>query len=216
MIIGVCGFIGSGKGTFGDHLVTEHGFKSMSFAKSLKDAVAVMFCWPRTLLEGDTRESREWRETLDPWWSTKMGKPVTPRWVLQYIGTDVMRNHFADDIWIWNLEKQIHDVGGQDIVITDVRFPNEVAMLRKIQGGMTLWVRKHDLPEWYDLADAANSDTFLHAPEAHDEMIKLGIHPSEWAWIGQPMDHVVYNDGTIDDLQRKADVLMRDLRGDGQ
>lgn len=212
MIVGVCGFIGSGKGTVGDHLVQKHGFKNMSFAKSLKDAVSVMFCWPRDLLEGDTKESREWRETVDPWWTRKMGKKVTPRWVLQYIGTDVMRNHFADQIWIWNLEKQIYDFRGRDIVITDVRFPNEVSMLRSLNGGSTVWVRKKELPEWYDLAHAANNDTFLHAPEAHDEMEKLGIHPSEWAWIGQPMDHMIYNDGTIADLHFKADSLVANLR----
>lgn len=208
MIIGVCGFIGSGKGTVGDRLVEKHGFKSMSFAKSLKDAVSVMFCWPRDLLEGDTKESREWRETPDKWWSKKMGQTVTPRWVLQYVGTDVMRNHFADDIWIWNLEKQIHDFGSNNIVITDMRFPNELRMLRSQDDGVSIWVRKQQLPEWYDMAHAANSDTFLHAPEAYDEMIKLGIHPSEWAWIGQPMDHTLFNDGTIDDLQGKVDSLI--------
>lgn len=212
MIIGICGFIGSGKGTFGDHLVSKHGFRSMSFAKALKDAVAVMFCWPRHLLEGDTKESREWREAIDPWWTEKMGRPVTPRWVLQYIGTDVMRNHFADDIWIWNLEKQIHDMGSQDIVITDVRFPNEVGMLRSLEQGQTVWVRKQQLPEWYDLAHAANSDTFLHAPECYDEMMAMGVHSSEWAWIGQTMDHVVYNDGTIEDLHLAADELISNLR----
>lgn len=216
MIIGICGFIGSGKGTVGDHLVHQYGFRNMSFAKSLKDAVSVIFCWPRELLEGDTKESREWRETIDPWWTKKMGRPVTPRWVLQYIGTDVMRNHFADDIWIWNVEKQVHDYHDNNIVITDVRFPNEVSMIRSLKHGKTLWVRKTALPEWYDLAHAANSVDFLHAPECYDEMIGLDIHPSEWAWIGQPMDHVIYNDSTIADLHGKADQLISELQKEKQ
>lgn len=211
MIIGVCGFIGSGKGTVGEHLVNKHGFKSMSFAKSLKDAVSVIFCWPRDLLEGDTTESREWRETPDKWWSKKMGHTVTPRLILQRVGTDVMRNHFADEIWVWNLEKQISELNGDNIVITDVRFPNEIKMLRKLKKGLTLWVRKKELPEWYDLAHAANSVDFLHAPECYDEMMSTGVHPSEWAWIGQPMDHTIFNDGTITDLRINVDSLIERL-----
>ena len=58
MIIGICGLIGSGKGTVADILEQEHGFIKVSFADSLKDAVAAVFGWPRSLLEGDTEESR--------------------------------------------------------------------------------------------------------------------------------------------------------------
>lgn len=62
MIVGICGLIGSGKGTVADMLVGEFGFTKISFADSLKDAVAAVFGWPRNLLEGDTDESRSWRE----------------------------------------------------------------------------------------------------------------------------------------------------------
>lgn len=210
MIIGACGFIGSGKGTFGEYLVTQHGWKSASFAKSLKDMVAAVFHWPRELLEGDTKESREWREKMDYWWSDKLNRPVTPRWVLQNIGTDVMRNHFADDIWVLSLERAILDLGS-NVVVTDVRFPNEVSKIRSMNGGKTVWIRRGELPEWYDMAHAANSDTFLHAPECHDEMTKLGIHQSEWAWVGQPMDYIIHNDGTPEDLYARIDQLVLNI-----
>lgn len=213
MIVGLCGFIGSGKGTVGEHLVSAHGYHSLSFASALKDAVSSIFCWPRELLEGDTRESREWREVEDRWWSRKLETRVTPRWVLQQIGTDVMRNNFNDSIWVLNVEKRINDLG-DNVVVTDVRFPNEVGMIKGFKNGRTIWVRRGPLPEWYDMAHAANSDTFLHAPEAHDEMVKLGIHPSEWAWIGQPMDHVIDNDGTIADLEAKIDRVLLSDRSD--
>ena len=51
MILGVTGLIGSGKDTIADYLVTEHGFKRVSFAASLKDAVAAVFGWDREMLE---------------------------------------------------------------------------------------------------------------------------------------------------------------------
>lgn len=209
MILGLVGFIGSGKNTVGNYLVSDHGFSSTSFAGTLKDSVSSMFSWPRHLLEGDTEESREWREKPDPWWTKKFGRPVTPRWVLQYIGTDVMRIHFNPNIWIWSVEKKLVN-STDNIVITDVRFGNEIKMIRDI-GGKIVWVRKSELPEWYDMAHAANSDTFLHAPEAHDEMVKLGVHPSEWSWVGSPIDETVFNDKDLKTLYRNVDKCLKNL-----
>ena len=50
MLIGICGLIGSGKGTVADTLVNDHGFTKISFADKLKDSVATMFDWDRNLL----------------------------------------------------------------------------------------------------------------------------------------------------------------------
>ena len=83
MLIGIVGLIGSGKDTVAKRLVDKHGFVKDSFAKSLKDAVSAMFNWDRSMLEGDTKFSRDWREQPDAFWSEKLGKTVTPRWVLQ-------------------------------------------------------------------------------------------------------------------------------------
>ena len=66
MIIGVCGFIGTGKDTIADYLVNIRQFRRESFANTLKDAVASVFGWDRELIEGRTRQAREWREQVDP------------------------------------------------------------------------------------------------------------------------------------------------------
>ena len=93
MIIGICGLIGSGKGTVADILV-EQGFTKVSFADKLKDGVATIFGWDRALLEGDTDESREWREQTDEFWTEETGRTITPRIVLQEFGTECMREGF--------------------------------------------------------------------------------------------------------------------------
>ena len=98
MIIGVCGLIGGGKGTVGDILVQNHGFKKISFADKLKDAVALMFDWDRDLVEGITDESRQWREKKDDFWSNETGREITPRLVLQEFGTECMRKGFFDGL----------------------------------------------------------------------------------------------------------------------
>lgn len=204
MIIGLCGFIGSGKGTVGDYLVSGHGFASLSFAHSLKDAVAAIFHWPRDLLEGNTHEGRVWRETVDQWWSNKLGITVTPRWALQHIGTDVMRDHFADGIWVWSVEKRLVTSPNKNIVITDIRFPNEAAMLKSLPYTQTVWVRKSKLPDWYDdaIADVTGIKSGLMSLKWPE------IHCSEWEWLGTKIDQIIFNDSTITELYESVDQLV--------
>ena len=104
MLIGITGFIGSGKDTVANMFV-ERGCSHDSFASPVKDVCASIFGWPRDMLEGDTVESRDFREIPDMFWTKKLGVPnFTPRLALQLMGTEVMRNHFAPDIWINSLE----------------------------------------------------------------------------------------------------------------
>ena len=203
MIIGICGFIGSGKDTVADYLVNFHEFRRESFASTLKDAVASVFGWDRTLLEGRTKEAREWREQVDPWWAAKLDMPtLTPRWVLQYWGTEVCRKGFHDDIWIASLENKLRN-SRDNIVISDCRFPNEIESLKRA-GGNIIWVQRGSLPDWYADAVSANqgSNVGLNA------MKMRKIHASEWAWLGSDFDIVVDNNGSIDDLYKQSASLV--------
>lgn len=191
-IVGVLGWIGSGKGTVGDYLVNHHDFAAMSFAGNLKDATAAIFGWPRNMLEGDTAESRTWREQPDDFWSQKMQREVTPRWVLQHLGTDVMRRQFFDDIWMSGLERKILQ-SHQSVVVTDVRFPNEVKMLSNM-GAEFIWVRRNPEPAWAQ--DAINNPAIMRE--------RKDIHPSEYEWVGVRDYPVIWNDGTLEDLYNKV------------
>ena len=204
MIIGVCGFIGSGKDTVADYLVNFHEFRRESFASTLKDAVANVFGWDRTMLEGRTAQAREWREQVDPWWAKRLDMPtLTPRWILQYWGTEVCRKAFHDDIWIASLENKLRN-SRDHVVISDCRFPNEISSI-KSAGGKIIWVKRGELPDWYQYAIAANQ---LGSNLALTELKKLKIHASETAWVGTEFDHEVDNNGTIDDLYRQIQSLI--------
>jgi rhodanese-related sulfurtransferase len=210
MIIGFVGFIGSGKDTAADYLVNSHGFRRDSFANTLKDAVAAVFGWDRVLLEGRTKEAREWRERVDPWWSERLGMPkLTPRWVLQYWGTDVCRNHFHDDIWIASLEYKMRKTA-DNIVISDVRFPNEIKAIHNA-GGIVVRIKRGPDPEWYQDAVNMNSGpTNMSWAISKMRMEERKIHPSETAWVGGSIDHIIVNDTTIDELCSQIKSLVED------
>jgi len=205
MIIGVCGFIGSGKDTVADYLVNFHEFRRESYANTLKDAVAAVFGWDRDLLEGRSKEARAWREKVDKWWADRLHMPtLTPRWVLQYWGTEVARKNFHDDIWIASLENKLRK-SEDNIVISDCRFPNEIKSIKQA-GGTIIWVKRGDLPPWYEDAKRANAGINV----SMNAMKQLGIHASEWAWVGTEFDHEIDNDGTIQEMYDKVKNLLQD------
>jgi len=72
IIIIMNGFIKSGKTTIQKYLCERYGFISINFADILKDIVSIVFGFPRELLEGDTIQSREWREKVDKFWTEKL------------------------------------------------------------------------------------------------------------------------------------------------
>lgn len=200
MLIGLVGFAGSGKGTVADILVRDHGFKKLSFADALKDAVATIFGWERHLLEGDTDESREFRETIDPWWSSRLNYNVTPRYMMQLMGTEAGRNAFHLDIWIHTVARRMMQY--ENVVIADVRFPNELDFVRE-NGGFNVRVERGNNPEWYKIAQRANEEKNI------DLMSDYHIHYSEWAWIGRNLNYLISNNGSIAMLEADVKHMLR-------
>ena len=200
-LIGLVGFIGSGKGTFADILVERHGFVKESFANGVKDATATVFGWNRQMLEGDTTQSRAWREQPDAFWSKKFNKEFTPRLALQLMGTEAGRDVFDENLWIYSLERRLQD--DKNYVIADVRFPNEIKAIQEM-GGKVIRVKRGPNPDWYYTALDFNMKAGTEKPDD-------SIHFSEWAWIGTALDAVVDNNRTVDDLNKKVDLLVDSL-----
>jgi hypothetical protein len=210
-IIGLVGPIGCGKDTVADILLGK-GYEPVAFANPLKDVVSVIFGWRRDLLEGDTDESRIFREQEDPWWSKKFGYPVTPRKMLQLMGTEAGRDVFHPDIWIHSLEKQISGV--TDVVITDVRFPNEVEFVRS-RGGKIVRISREDPDHIQDLDRIMGQWDMNNVTDDYlmEWMLKYHphIHFSEYAWYNQPIDFIIQNRGTLDDLKRNVDFVLTSI-----
>ena len=121
IVIGMIGKAGSGKDTVGDYICKLHGFVKMALADPLKAAVKEMF-----VLDDFTVYDREARE---------QPLPDFPEWtarkLFQFIGTDLMRKYFDDALWVKLLNKRIKNTRHSCIMVTDVRFPNELEKIRE-------------------------------------------------------------------------------------
>lgn len=210
-VVGILGFKGSGKDTAGDYLVREHGFEVESFANPLKDLLSAVFGWDRELLEGNTTDSRTWRETPDVWWENKLNWTempyrhlgrFTPRAAMQIIGTDVMREHFDNDLWIKSLEARLQNK--TKVVITDCRFPNECKLVNSLDG-LLFRVKRGPEPEWFDLALKTSKSDQEYRPEM--SFAYPTVHVSEWAWLGESY-HLIENDGSLNELYGSVECLL--------
>jgi len=204
MIIALSGLKGAGKDSVADVLEREHGFQKFSFASILKDAVAAIFGWDRDLLDGGSEISRVWREREDRWWAERLNKPgLTPRSVLQEIGTEVLRA-WNEDIWIAAAERRLArwlaDPNTKGIVLTDCRFPNEMAMVRSL-GGRVVRVCRGEDPEWFRRYREEG-----RIPSAEE------AHVSEWAWAREPADAILHNTGPLSEIPGRVARLLEWLR----
>lgn len=181
MIIGLSGLAGSGKDSCANIIMKNHeNWVKTSFAKAMKDAVAGMYGLPRDMLEGDTKQSREWREQPNAFWSEKLGEEITPRKILQNFGTQLVRTHVNQDFWVYRTEYELDqlEAEGKNILITDVRFPNEADMIRA-HGGQIWHVFCGEIPQWF-------TDYKDHG------IVPQGIHESEYKWAATMPDMVIH------------------------
>lgn len=135
-IIGISGYAESGKDTIAAHLVHDHGFIRVAFADRLRELVLRIdpICTPsgRTLA----------RIVDEHGWEHAKRIPEVRR-LLQEVGTGV-RDVVADDAWVHALFEPIDRERAWDfvnLVIPDVRFPNEVAAIRE-RGGVVWRVNR--------------------------------------------------------------------------
>lgn len=105
------------------------------------------------------------------------------RRVLQVFGTEVGRDLFGENVWsdIMKRRAEAAAEGGHDVIVTGIRFPNEVTAIHELGG--ELW--------WVD-----------RGTEAADG------HASENSVTEDDFDVVLPNTGTIEDLHRVVEAYV--------
>ena len=141
MLVGFCGRAGSGKDACADHLCNERGFIKYAFAEPLKKGCQILFGLRDDQIYGDSKEIVD----------SRYGK--SPRQILQYIGTDVIRANYGEDFWIkhfknfFEQQMQVSPIGDRNIVVSDIRFQNEVDTINTLGGVVYFIDRKRSDPQ---------------------------------------------------------------------
>lgn len=142
MIIGLGYQKQVGKDTVANYLIKRYGFKKSAFAAPLKELVTI--CNKK---EGFNEGLNYWAERYGlskehEIYDLLFARKFCENWrerdergkqrkFLQWLGTDIFRNKVDKDFWIGAMRRQILHERGADLVITDVRFPNEAELLEQ-------------------------------------------------------------------------------------
>jgi hypothetical protein len=123
-------------------------------------------------------------------WSKKFNKDVTPRWVLQHFGTEVMRQNMHDAIWI---DSCMARYDGEPTVIADTRFENEIKTIR--EWGQDMLVKRGQDPDWFTELRGRKYNTCRHT------FFRICMGQIR---VRSPDK----NDGTLEDLYHQVDDLI--------
>ena len=173
-IIGLTGYAQSGKDTVASVLVEKYGYSRIAFADKIRDFLyginPMVACSPTGYLQDLVNLVG---------WDTAKQEPQVRR-LLQDLGISA-RDLIDENIWV---NAALNNVGKNErVVITDVRFENEAAMI-KLMGGQLWRVKRTGIGPVND-------------------------HISESQMDGHKVDQIFVNNGSIEDLQVLITTRMR-------
>lgn len=176
IIVGFVGTKGVGKDTAADVLVSDHGFVRRKFAQPIKEACAMLFQVPEHHFEGPEKEVVVEKHGL------------SPRQMMQMLGTDMFRNMVNPDFWIRHFEQWCFEQSlNTRVVVTDLRFQNEVDAVKRL-GGFIVKIARSAGEGRHRSTDAHVTETGV----AHLDGI----------------DAEIENDGSIEELWKKIKALV--------
>lgn len=167
-VIGITGLAGTGKDTAAQYLRSAYGFEPLAFADPINDMLAVLLdCYGVDYAVLHERHLKEQPMQQIP------GNP-SPRQLKQVLG-DALRA-IDPSIWVqalahragvhdWPFGAAVHD----RIVITDVRYHNEAALVQRLGGVLLRMHRQQAAP-----VRAHSSEQHAHQLPAHVEIVNNG------------------------------------------
>lgn len=135
-ILGLSGWARNGKDTVADFLIDNYGYKKLSFAAPMKEALYRLN--PKITIDNVVNVPIQVGVDVYGWDGLKEHGPEVRR-LLQRFGTEVGREMFGEDFWVNAAINSIED--GSKVVVSDVRYPNEADAIKKLGGKVWRVVR---------------------------------------------------------------------------
>lgn len=205
-IVMLTGHAQVGKDTFAKRLIEKHGFTRVAFADPMREALLKLNpCIP---MEGSYGTSEKWATALRQslgysstdyrlaelvkavGWDAAKTEVSEVRQLLQHLGTEVGREILGESVWVGLAAEKIIKQNLEKVVITDARFANEITSTKK-------WFAPPYNVQVIDICRPGTKPVNGHKSDA-------GLS-EEW------VDYHICNEGTVHDLNRDADALMRHL-----
>lgn len=211
-IVGVGGLLTSGKDAFADYLVTSWGYTKTFMSNPLHQWMLTENPWikldkPVQCMEGWTLEPGEFHPynyIVHQVGYTEAKEQTEIRRALQRIGTECGRKLISENVWVDAMEREIRQLqerGINHIVVTGIRYENELQMIRRL-GGETVWIERPSARASHEekiRSAAASADTVTHSSE-----VSLDV---------RQFDSVIVNDGSLEQLFARADRWVNVHRG---
>lgn len=217
-LIGLGGLLRAGKDAVAEHLAFQHGYTTLGMSDALNEALLLLN--PLIEVPGG-RENfsvmQRYRELHDSIGYVEAKKNPEVRRLLQVLGTEIGREMISEDVWVKIAEKRITGLlaEGKPVVITAMRFPNEIEMLNRL-GGVALWVERDAVSRFEGLATGGVLPTpgkgisgVSEAPVKSESMITA--HASENSVHSGLFHAILDNSGTLEDLYTKTDTFLEFL-----
>lgn len=180
MLIGFAGPAGVGKTTIANKLSVHRNFSVEAFATPLKEALVALTGLPMAHFR-----DIDLKEQL-----TVFGK--TPRKMMQLLGTELARNMIHKEFHVIRMEQRLNWMRGVDVVIDDVRFEDEAALIRK-RGGVVFHLTREFASPTVEVSHASENGIIIK-PE--DICIHSGDRNVQWTF--DQMIGGLYEKGYID------------------
>jgi hypothetical protein len=159
-LIGVGGLKRSGKDTVAEHWASTSGYVVMGMSDALLEMALLL-----DPIIGADRDAETYRlsEIVNNVGYVKAKEDPEVRRFLKVLGTEVVRDTIDKEYWIKRAEQTIreHWENGKNVVVTGIRFPNEVALIKRLRGEL-VWVLR---PNIEDTSDAHASETSVSAKD---------------------------------------------------
>lgn len=202
-LIGLGGKLRAGKDEVAKHLANTHDYVVMGMSDRLNEALLKLNPIIPTTLATPENYMR-YQQLHDAVGYVEAKKNPEVRRLLQALGTEVGREMIDQDVWVNMAVRTIeqHWADGNNVVITAIRFPNELEMVRRL-GGVLTWV---DRPDEGRTPEGAQKG-------ADEAQSAISGHASENSVSSEDFDYVLSNDGTLEELFEKVDEGLKNWSG---